>query len=78
MHSIPVDDLASNGESVRAKVFHIACALCSQIGASETDQELIRDWCNMVSVGASPTHVAHPPSSDSRWRVTHFLLCGVV
>lgn len=41
--SIPVEDLASNGESVRGKVFHIACALCAQ--GSEADQELIRDWC---------------------------------
>lgn len=48
--SIPVEDLASNGESVRAKVFHIACALCAQTpNANNSDQELIRDWCNMVS-----------------------------
>jgi len=46
--SIPVEDLASNGESVRGKVFHIACALCAQVPGNDSDQELIRDWCNMV------------------------------
>jgi hypothetical protein len=46
--SIPVEDLASNGESVRGKVFHIACALCTQAMGNDADQELIRDWCNMV------------------------------
>lgn len=48
MYSIPVEDMASNGESVRCKVFHIACALVSQTGATAADQDLVRDWCNMV------------------------------
>ena len=48
--SIPVEDLASNGESVRGKVFHIACALVVQSPGSIGDQELIRDWCNMASL----------------------------
>ena len=50
--SIPVEDLASNGESMRGKVFHIACALCAQVGGGvdERGQELIKDWCNMVSL----------------------------
>lgn len=51
--SIPVEDLASNGESVRCKVFHIACALCGQSGTQAstpgTDTDLVRDWCDMVS-----------------------------
>jgi hypothetical protein len=52
--SIPVEDLASNGESMRGKVFHIACALCAQVGGGvdERGQELIKDWCNMVSAWA--------------------------
>lgn len=48
--SIPVEDLASNGESVRAKVFHIACALCGQASTPGTDSDLVRDWCDMVSL----------------------------
>ncbi|OCF36130.1 hypothetical protein I317_06884 [Kwoniella heveanensis CBS 569] len=51
--TIPVEDLASNGESVRCKIFHIVCALCSQDPASGVDQDLIRDWYNMVSVSRS-------------------------
>lgn len=48
--SIPVEDLASNGESMRGKVFHIACALFAQGSTvDEQGQELIKDWCNMVS-----------------------------
>ena len=48
-HSIPVEDLASNGESVRTKIFHIVCALCDQKPAMGMDQDLILDWYNMVS-----------------------------
>lgn len=47
--SIPVEDLASNGESVRAKVFHIVTALCTQVPATDLNYDLVRDWCNMVS-----------------------------
>lgn len=48
--SIPVEDLASNGESMRGKVFHIACALFAQGSTvDEQGQDLIKDWCNMVS-----------------------------
>ncbi|EIW65878.1 hypothetical protein TREMEDRAFT_66245 [Tremella mesenterica DSM 1558] len=58
--SIPVEDMASNGESVRGKVFHIACALVSQ-ALPNADQELIRDWCNMFS---AITFVQMPPPPD--------------
>jgi hypothetical protein len=52
--SIPVEDLASNGESMRGKVFHIACALFAQGSTvDEQGQELIKDWCNMVCLFAS-------------------------
>jgi hypothetical protein len=65
IRSIPVEDLASNGESVRAKVFHIACALCAQTpNANNSDQELIRDWCNMVSFNLA-SHGFRPPISKS-------------
>jgi hypothetical protein len=47
--SIPVEDVAANGESVRCKVFHIACALCGQASTPGTDTDLVRDWCDMVS-----------------------------
>jgi len=47
--SIPVEDVAANGESVRGKVFHIACALCGQASTPGTDTDLVRDWCDMVS-----------------------------
>ncbi|RXK37841.1 hypothetical protein M231_04839 [Tremella mesenterica] len=57
---IPVEDMASNGESVRGKVFHIACALVSQ-ALPNADQELIRDWCNMFS---AITFVQMPPPPD--------------
>lgn len=47
-NSIPVEDLASNGESVRAKVFHIVTTLCTQVPATDLNYDLVRDWCNMV------------------------------
>lgn len=56
--SIPVEDLASNGESVRVKVFHIACALCGQASTPGTDTDLVRDWCDMFS---AITFVQMPP-----------------
>lgn len=59
--NIPVEDMASNGESVRCKVFHIACALVSQTGATSADQDLVRDWCNMFS---AITFVQMPPAGD--------------
>lgn len=62
-----MEDLASNGESVRGKVFHIACALCAQSPRNEADQELIRDWCEMVSPALCAERrgsvVDHPPRS---------------
>ncbi|TXT04955.1 hypothetical protein VHUM_04038 [Vanrija humicola] len=60
--SIPVEDLASNGESVRGKVFHIACALCGQAGSPGTDTDLVRDWCDMFS---AITFVQMPPPADA-------------
>ncbi|KAL1405139.1 hypothetical protein Q8F55_008762 [Vanrija albida] len=60
--SIPVEDLASNGESVRGKVFHIACALCGQAGSPGTDTDLVRDWCDMFS---AITFIQMPPPADA-------------
>ncbi|KLT40106.1 hypothetical protein CC85DRAFT_162721 [Cutaneotrichosporon oleaginosum] len=60
--SIPVEDLASNGESVRAKVFHIACALCGQASTPGTDSDLVRDWCDMFS---TITFVQMPVPADA-------------
>ncbi|BEI87105.1 hypothetical protein CcaverHIS002_0704510 [Cutaneotrichosporon cavernicola] len=59
--SIPVEDLASNGESVRGKVFHIACALCGQASTPGTDSDLVRDWCDMFS---TITFVQMPVPAD--------------
>lgn len=70
--SIPVEDLASNGESVRAKAFHIACALCGQASTPGTDTDLVRDWCDMVSalppVGFWVADISSPPSRSCRCR----------
>ncbi|KAK4687599.1 hypothetical protein P7C73_g2514, partial [Tremellales sp. Uapishka_1] len=60
LRNIPVEDLASNGESVRGKVIHIACALCSQNPGNGADQELIKDWCNMLSA-ISFVQMPQPP-----------------
>ncbi|WVQ93818.1 hypothetical protein IAU59_000896 [Kwoniella sp. CBS 9459] len=66
--TIPVEDLASNGESVRSKIFHIVCALCSQDPASGVDQDLIRDWYNMFSTISFVQMPPPPPEAalDSR------------
>ncbi|ORY28818.1 hypothetical protein BCR39DRAFT_534017 [Naematelia encephala] len=66
--NIPVEDLASNGESVRGKVFHIACALCAQSPGNHADQELIKDWCNMFSAISFVQMPPPPPDAalDSR------------
>lgn len=55
INSIPVEDLASNGESVRAKVFHIVTTLCTQVPATDLNYDLVRDWCNMVRFYFSPS-----------------------
>jgi hypothetical protein len=44
-----MEELASNGESVRGKVFHIACALCVQGPMDGPGQEVFKSWCEMVS-----------------------------
>ncbi|KAL7420962.1 hypothetical protein Q5752_003846 [Cryptotrichosporon argae] len=66
--SIPVEDLASNGESVRGKVFHIACALCGQASTPGTDTGLVVDWCNMFSAISFVQMPPPPPGAvlDSR------------
>lgn len=61
---IPVEDLASNGESVRSKVIHIACALVSQ-NTSE-DNTLIKDWCDMFSAISFVQMPVPPLPMDSR------------
>ncbi|KAK9897844.1 hypothetical protein P389DRAFT_62398 [Cystobasidium minutum MCA 4210] len=73
MHSllmgIPVEDLASNGESVRAKVFHIVTALCTQVPATDLNYDLVRDWCNMFFAISFVQMPAPPPENlgiDSR------------
>ncbi|WRT66016.1 uncharacterized protein IL334_002967 [Kwoniella shivajii] len=63
--NIPVEDLASNGESVRCKIFHIVCALYLQNPASGLDQDLIRDWYNMFST-ISFVQMPPEPALDSR------------
>ncbi|WWC65478.1 uncharacterized protein I303_108096 [Kwoniella dejecticola CBS 10117] len=66
--NIPVEDLASNGESVRSKIFHIVCALCDQNPASAVDQGLIWDWYNMFSAISFVQMPPPPPEAalDSR------------
>lgn len=62
--SIPVEDLASNGESVRSKVIHIACALVNQ--NNNDDNALIKDWCDMFSAISFVQMPVPPLPMDSR------------
>ncbi|WWC92058.1 uncharacterized protein L201_007012 [Kwoniella dendrophila CBS 6074] len=66
--NIPVEDLASNGESVRCKIFHIVCALCDQKPANGVDQDLIWDWYSMFSAISFVQMPPPPPEAalDSR------------
>lgn len=76
--SIPVEDLASNGESVRAKVFHIACALCGQASTPGTDTDLVRDWCDMVSAVLLyhyPTPTPSSPAANTSSRPSPLFRC---
>ena len=57
--SIPMEDLASNGESVRGKVLHITCALCTQGPMDEVGQQVFKDWWEMVSPLLPLPHTKH-------------------
>jgi hypothetical protein len=55
-----MEDLASNGESVKGKVFHITCALCTQGPLDDIGQQLFKDWWEMVSTQRRSTvRIAH-------------------
>ncbi|WWC95031.1 hypothetical protein V866_001883 [Kwoniella sp. B9012] len=62
--NIPLEDLASNGESVRSKIFHIVCALCDQKPTGGVDHGLICDWYSMFST-ISFVQMPPPPPEDA-------------
>lgn len=63
-----MEDLASNGESVRGKVLHITCALCTQGPMDEVGQQVFKDWWEMVSFHLRFTSpdVSSPPLALSK------------